>query len=74
MKIGRHEYEIVKGDKFLDNGRIVKLITQSKEKWEWGHRSHPVLSKRAVKEMLALPRYKKYPYGDAKDCFIYEIM
>lgn len=46
MKIGRHEYEIVKGDKFLDNGHTVQLLTQSKEAISWGHQPHPSLSKR----------------------------
>jgi hypothetical protein len=76
LKIGRFTYNITKGDKFLDNGACVQLLTQSKERVEWGHRQNPILSKKAFKEVLALPRYKKYPFVNAGvigGAFIYEV-
>ena len=74
IKIGRHEYDIQAGDKFLDNGACVQLITQSKEKIEWGHQSSLVLSKKAWKKVLELPSYKKYPRKDNDKLYIYEIL
>jgi len=74
IKIGRHEYDIQVGDKFLDNGACVQLLTQSKEKCEWGKKTSPVLSKKVWKQVLEFPSYKKYRYADSKDMYIYEIM
>ena len=56
LKIGRHEYQITEKDTFMDNGACVLLITQSKEKSDWGRRPHPVLSKRAIKEISKFER------------------
>lgn len=74
IKVGKHEYDIQVGDKFLDNGACVQLLTQSKEKWEWGHQPIPMLSKKAWKQVLNLPSYKKYEYGHSEHSFIYEIL
>lgn len=64
LKIGRHSYDIYESDRFMDNGSIVQLLTQSKEKPDWGKRPSPVLSKRAIKEITALERVdKKYLNG-----------
>lgn len=51
LKIGRHSYDITEEDQFLDNGALVQLVTQSKERSEWGNRPNPHLSKRAIKEI-----------------------
>jgi len=72
MKIGRHEYEIIKGDKFLDNGSCVQLLTQSKETSTWGHTPNPVLSKKAVKELKKMD-YEKSNFADTEDIFVYTI-
>ncbi len=53
IKIKRHTYEITNKDSFLDNGACVQLITQSKEKANWGHRPNPILSKKTIKELLS---------------------
>lgn len=74
MKIGRHEYELVKGDKFLDNGACVQLMTQSKEPSEWGKSPLPKLSQRAVTELKAMDNVKKYPSKNYKNCFIWEVV
>jgi len=73
MKIGRYEYELKKGDKFLDNGACVQLITQSKEKVEWGHAATPKLSKAAIKKLNKMPNIKKYKSTRYTGCFIYEV-
>lgn len=74
MKIGRHEYEIIKGDKFLDNGHCFQLLTQSKEKSEWGHTPLPVLSKRAVAELKKMDNIKKYLYNNIQNCIVHEVV
>ena len=51
LKIGRNEYSITADDKFMNNGCCVQLLTQSKEKSDWGKRPNPILSKRAIKEI-----------------------
>lgn len=51
LKIGRHEYDITSQDQFMDNKSCVQLMTQSKERPDWGHKPNPVLSKRAIKEI-----------------------
>jgi hypothetical protein len=53
LKIGRHEYDITENDVFMNNGSIVMLTTQSKERPDWGIRPNPWLSKRAIKEISA---------------------
>lgn len=51
VKIGRHTYDISSDDVFMDNGSCVQLVTQSKERLDWGVRPNPVLSKRAMVEL-----------------------
>jgi len=72
MKIGRYEYKITEGDKFIDNGACVQLVTQSKENSTWGVTPNPVLSKRAIKELKEM-NYEKSNYGGMKDVFVYTI-
>ena len=55
IKIGRHNYTITKEDRFMDNGSVVMLLTQSQEKVIWGHRCNPRLSKKLAKKL-----YKDY--------------
>lgn len=56
LKIGRHTYEIDGNDEFMDNGNCVQLLTQSKEKSDWGRKPNPVLSRRADKEIAGFLR------------------
>jgi len=70
MKIGRHEYEIIIGDKFLDNGCVIQLITQSKEKSKFGHKPNPILSKRAVQELKNNYEIELYRYGETNATII----
>ena len=65
MKIGKYEYDIVVGDKFLDNGVCVQLLTQSKETCrKWGRKPpNPILSKKAIKELHSKFTLKASPYG-----------
>ena len=51
LKIGRHSYEITERDEFMDNGKVVLLVSQSKEIPDRNQYPHPVLSKRAIKEI-----------------------
>ncbi len=51
LKIGRNEYEITSNDEFMDNGSCVQLLTQSKERCNWGRQPNPVLSKKAISEI-----------------------
>lgn len=51
LKIGRHVYQITDKDRFMDNGKSVQLLTQSKEKSDWGRQPNPILSKIAIKEI-----------------------
>lgn len=73
IKIGRFEYELREGDKFLLNGVSAQLMTQSKEKSDWGRTPMPCLPKRRVKEIYELPNFKKYPSKIYENCFIVEI-
>lgn len=57
IKIGRHTYSISSGDRFMDNGSVVQLRTQSKEKLDWGYRRDPCLSKKLYKQLCK--DYKK---------------
>ena len=66
IKIGRNNYDITEKDEFMDNKFIVQLLTQSKEKMDWGHRAHPVLPKRVLKELEGFKRIQHengYPAG-----------
>jgi hypothetical protein len=57
LKIGRHEYEITGKDKFLDNGKCIQLMTQNKNNRDaWGRASAPVLSQKAIRELLKYDR------------------
>ena len=56
IKIGRHTYEITEKDEFMDNGAIVQLLTQSKERSDWGRKPNPVLSKKLIKELGSIER------------------
>lgn len=59
LKIGRHTYIITEKDLFMDNEACIQLLTQSKEKSNWGHRPNPVLSKKAIKEINKFERLQK---------------
>lgn len=59
IKVGRHTYEIGSGDEFMDNGSCVQLVTQSKERSDWGHTPNPILSKRVIKEISVYDRIQK---------------
>lgn len=70
LKIGRHTYDITEEDQFMDNGNCVQLLTQSKERFDWGTQPNPCLSKRAVKEIAALNRISlEHNYGDRVQIF-----
>lgn len=56
LKIGRHSYLIDDEDVFMDNGHVVLLLTQSRERMDWGRRPSPRLSKRAIKEISVFSR------------------
>lgn len=56
LKIGRHEYVITEKDVFMDNNHCVALLSQSKERVEWGWRPSPILSKRAIREISNFDR------------------
>ena len=64
LKIGRNTYEITEKDQFLDNKSCVQLMTQSKERLDWGQRGTPVLSQRAIKEISGFERVQhKHSYN-----------
>jgi len=74
LKIKRHEYEITSKDLFMDNGACVQLLTQSKEKADWGRKRTPVLSKRTVKEISKFKRIqKKHNYHAGVEVFSLEL-
>ena len=62
LKIKRHIYEITETDIFMETAACVQLLTQSKEKLDCGHRPHPVLSKRAIKQIGIIER-REIPYS-----------
>lgn len=66
IRIKRHTYHIDESDRFMDNGVCVQLLTKSGERSSWGQRIHPVLSKRAVKEIAAFERVYVASSGEAK--------
>ena len=71
MKIGRHDYDIKPGDRFLDNGAIIQLVGGNKSAGR-DYRSL-VLSKDAIAEMEAMPHRKYMAPGHNRACYIYEI-
>ena len=74
LKIGRHEYDITSDDEFMDNGSCVQLLSQSKERSDWGRTPNPVLSKRAVKQIYSYDIIsKKHSYGDAVAVFSLDV-
>lgn len=75
IKIGRNNYVITSEDRFMDNGSVVQLRTQSKEKSSWGQRPDPCLSKKLYKELCRdyekthityVDDYGKYSYFNFK--------
>lgn len=66
LKIGRHDYDIKESDRFMDNGYCVQLITQSKEISVSGFNPNPVLSKKAIKELLKFNRIGKSIFNISK--------
>ncbi len=68
IKVGRHTYEITKKDKFMDNGAVVQLLTQSKENLTWGRRADPVLSKKLVKQL-----HQDYKKINVRSCDVYSV-
>lgn len=73
LKIGRHTYTITEDDKFLDNGACVQLLTQSKEKGEWGRKPIPKLSKRAAKEISEYERVQVYHDYDSDFVTVFKL-
>lgn len=70
LKIGRNLYEITEEDRFLDNGVCVQLVTQSKEKSDFGHRPAPTLSKTANDEISKFQKvFLSHHYGDGCKLF-----
>ena len=51
IKVGRHNYTITEKDRFMDNGSLVQLLTQSLEPLDWGRRGSPTLSKKLYKKL-----------------------
>ena len=74
IKIKRNEYEITFADKFMDNGHCVQLLTQSKEKSNWGRRPTPVLSKKAIKEISKYKRIQvEHTWGNRVEVFYLDV-
>ena len=74
LKIGRHEYDITTADLFMDNGACIQLITQSKEKSNYGRKPLPVLSKKAINQISKYPKIKKkHKYPDYVTIFSLDI-
>lgn len=69
LKIGRHIYKVTDQDKFMDNGKIVQLLTQSKERPYWGRQPNPVLSKRAIKQIAAFERMQVKDHSYCAEVF-----
>jgi hypothetical protein len=70
LKIKRHTYTITEKDLFMDNGACIQLLTQSKEKSNWGSKPTPVLSKKAIKEINKFERLqKKHGYNKSIQVF-----
>ena len=72
LKIGRHSYQIQEDDRFMDNGACVQLLTQSKEKYIYGQRHTPVLSKRAVDEISKFT-HNPISHGYSNDIKIFSL-
>jgi hypothetical protein len=74
LKIKRHEYNITEKDEFMDNGSSVQLLTQSRETSTWGSRPNPILSKKAIKQLLACEHERTiYDSSWSKDTTIIKI-
>ncbi|MEI8659297.1 hypothetical protein [Vibrio sp. Hal054] len=56
LKIGRATYEITATDRFMDNGKCIQLLSQSKECDRWARARTPKLSQRAVREINKFER------------------
>lgn len=70
LKIGRNTYDVTEKDEFMDNGSVVQLLTQSKERYDWGHQPNPGLSKRAIKEISKFDRVQQdHNYGTSVSIF-----
>ncbi len=70
LKIGRHTYHITEKDKFMDNGNCVSLLTQSKEKMDWGRHPDPYLSKKAISLIAKFGRNQLgHGYGERVQIF-----
>jgi hypothetical protein len=58
MKIGRYEYGIDTGDKFMNDGVRIQLISQSKRPFILvdgkTFKPHPVLSNVAIKQLMKM--------------------
>jgi hypothetical protein len=61
VKIGKFCYLLKEGDKFMDNGACVQLMTQSQEKcFDFSvRRPCPIVSKKVWKEILKNLNYVK---------------
>ena len=51
LKINGIVYDITRQDRFLDNGKTIELITQSREPMSGGRRPNPVLRGWAKKKL-----------------------
>jgi hypothetical protein len=70
IKVGRDEYSITEDDQFMDNGNCVQLLTQSKERSDWGRIPNPVLSKREVKNISKFKRVEiEHSYREGVSVF-----
>ena len=71
IKVGRHNYQITEEDRFMDNGSIIQLLTQSKQYVPQKRRFvHPVLSKREVARIEKFEkRIHEHKYGSSVTVF-----
>ena len=64
IKVGRNNYTVTSQDRFMDNGSVVQLMTQSKEKLSWGYRCNPTLSKKLYKQLCKDYEKTNIEYSD----------
>ena len=64
IKLGRHIYTITVKDRFMDNGSVCMLQTQSQEKISWGHRPDPSVSKKLYKQLCKDHKKTHIEYSD----------
>lgn len=73
IKIGRKEYQITPGDRFMDNGACVQLISQKGPFKKWDYTSL-VLPKREINRLNNLGRIEQpHNYGQGVSVFSVEV-